>query len=242
MTTKRKPLKGARGKRRTSRKNHLPMYCLVIGIVTVILGIAYVQYKNYLQKKFFKSIGIDQYENGLQAVKINYGSKLLFNANKNGISANYINALCMLECGGARKIIPRFEPHIYKRLIQLKKGEIKSYEGISSEQMQLFSDKTIINMASSWGPLQVMGYHCLHINTSLNEFIGDSVIKHSVNWINKEYGYLLKDQRYQDAFHRHNAGCNYPLLGAPKTHDPQYVNKGLKFMEYYEREMLRNEI
>jgi len=233
MPTRRKVRKPVSRTRKKSGGINLPVLCLFIGIAAVVLGIGYMQYKKYLRKKYFKTIGMEQYENGLQAVTINYGSQIQFNANSHDVSTEFLYALCMLECGGARKILPRFEPHVYKRLIRLKNGEIKDYEGITTEQMRLFSDKTIKNMASSWGPLQVMGYHSIHINISLNEFIGDSVVKHSVHWIDKEYGHLLKNQRFQDAFHRHNAGTNYPLLGPPKTHDPQYVNKGLQFMEYY---------
>ena len=51
-------------------------------------------------------------------VEINWGKKIDKYGNYFGISPSYLKALCVLECSGKKKIKPRFEKKVYKKLVQ----------------------------------------------------------------------------------------------------------------------------
>ncbi len=219
------------------RYGTLPYWCLFIAIIAVFVGLAYYQYQQFLLKKYFHSIGMTQYQDGLMAVEANYGKEIEKYAKSHNLNPSYFKALAMLECSGRKKVPSRYEPHIYSRLNNLKKGKIKIYEGVKKSHIANLDDVTIKNLASSWGPFQLLGYQVIQIDIHLADIRGNQSVKYSMQWINKEYGHLIRQKRYKDAFHRHNAGSNYPSFGPPRTYDPQYVNKGLKFMEYFDKQV-----
>lgn len=152
---------------------------------------------------------------------------------KFNISDEYLKALTILECSGKKEVKPRFEKEIYKKLKLLKAGKLKKFENISYKQIKKVSDKQLKKMASSWGPVQIMGYKCFWLGISIDELIGDKVLFYSVKWIDETYGNYVRTGRYKDAFHIHNAGKLYPKNGKPQTHDPDYVKNGLKHLRYY---------
>ena len=58
---------------------------------------------------------------------------------------------------------------------------------------------------------------------------------HGAKWINKNYGDYLRKGQYKDAFHIHNTGRPYPIVGQPKTYHRLYVPNGLKYIEEFEQ-------
>ena len=164
----------------------------------------------------------------------NYGSEVEKAAEKYGLPASYLKALIVLECSGKKPVKPRYERHIFKRLKKVRDQKGRTYETITHEMIADASDEALKNLAKSWGPFQLMGYKCLHLDVKVKDLRGDDALDWGAKWIQLEYGHLLKKKRYRDAFHYHNAGKIYPQNGIPTTHDPKYVDNGLKHMAYFD--------
>ncbi len=171
---------------------------------------------------------------GKDMVIKNYGDAIDSAAVVFKVSPAYLKALCMLECSGMKVFNSRFEPHVYKRLKKVKSGELPNYEHVTGEMLFDANDEALKNLASSWGPFQLMGYKCLLLGIKVRDIRGEMSVIHGVKWIDKTYGDLLRENKYRDAFHIHNTGIPYPRDGKPRTHDPKYCDKGLAYMKYFE--------
>jgi hypothetical protein len=169
----------------------------------------------------------------LAKVNENYGAEVDKYALKFGFSPAYLKALIVLECGGNKPAGHRFEKHVYHRLKRLKSGELKKYENLTPKDLHDATDEALRNMATSWGPFQVMGYKCTFLDVQLKDLRGDSSVYWGIKWISLTYGDYLKKGKYRDAFHIHNTGHPYPATGPPKTYDPRYVSNGLNYMEQF---------
>ncbi|MCO6494763.1 MAG: hypothetical protein J5I91_03660 [Bacteroidetes bacterium] len=176
---------------------------------------------------------------GLEQVEINYGKNIELAAKTFNLPSHYLKALCMLECSGRKVVKPRFESHVYKRLKKVKDGKLSNYEHVTSDMLSDATDDALRNLASSWGPFQLMGYKCLLLNIKIADIRSDDAVYWGVKWINETYGDLLRKGRYKDAFHIHNTGRPHPV-GAPKTYDPNYISKGLKYMAYFNKPQIKN--
>jgi hypothetical protein len=97
------------------------------------------------------------------------------------------------------------------------------------------SDEALKNLARSWGPFQLMGYKCVQLGVNVKDIRGEDALELGVKWIDKEYGHLLKNKRYRDAFHYHNTGRLYPADNKVLTHDPLYVEKGLQYIQEFKK-------
>ena len=78
-----------------------------------------------------------------------------------------------------------------------------------------------------------MGYKCILLGVQIRDIRGQDAIRSGVDWINQTYGDRLRKGQYRDAFHLHNTGKPYPKEGPPSTYHPDYVERGLRFMEEY---------
>lgn len=172
-------------------------------------------------------------ENAFIKTEKYYGKQIEKYSKKFVINKNYLKALIVLECSGNPNPPHRFEPHVYEKLKKLQSGEIQKFEFITPELMRNLPDKTIREMASSWGPFQLMGYKSVHLNTDMESLKGEDIFFYSVKWIDETYGQTVRLKKYKDAFHLHNTGKMYPDSGPPLTYDSAYVEKGLKYMKYF---------
>lgn len=170
---------------------------------------------------------------GPEAVMDNYGAAIRKFARKEGVAPEYLAALCMLECSGRKPAGTRYEKHVYLRLKLVKSGFKGQYEHVKKEDLTDAGDDALQNLASSWGPFQLMGYKCLLYQINVSDLRGEDAIMWGVRWIMANYGRYLKSNDFKSAFHIHNAGVPFPKNGKPRTHDPEYVNKGLKWMNYF---------
>lgn len=170
---------------------------------------------------------------GLEQVLINYGESIDKAAAEFNLNPAYLKALCMLECSGRKVVKPRFESHIYQRLKQVKNGSLDKYEHVTPLMLADASDAALQNLASSWGPFQLMGYKCLLLSIKIADIRGENAVYWGVKWINETYGNAIRKGNFKDAFHLHNTGKPYPLFGKPKTYHPDYVENGLKYMDYF---------
>lgn len=167
-------------------------------------------------------------------VEQNYGSDINKYAEEYGYNPAYFKALVMLECSGKKEIIPRFESHVYERLVKVREGKRAKYESVTHLMIESASDDALKNLASSWGPFQIMGYKCVQLGVNVHDLRSEESVRYGIKWIDLNYGSLLKQGRYKDAFHFHNTGRLYPKFGKPKTYDPDYVTKGLMYMELFD--------
>ncbi|MFN5252125.1 MAG: hypothetical protein ACOVQJ_02295 [Bacteroidia bacterium] len=170
---------------------------------------------------------------GPEYVLENYGIEIQQEAYQLQLPPEYFAALCMLESGGRKPCPPKFEKHVYAKLKMVHAGTKVRYEHVTPHEIGNASDGAIRNLASSWGPFQIMGYKCLLLDVNIEDLRGPQSVHWSMRWINENYGSYLRKKDYKSAFHMHNAGSPFPKNGKTKTHDPNYVKNGLKWMNYF---------
>lgn len=209
--------------------------CIAAAISTIVISVLVSGYFKAKNDQILRSLEINDYKTTLEAVSINYGSAINLEAKKYGVESAYFKALCALECSGRKRIPPRFEKHIYRKLVNVKNGKSSNFENIKKSSLVHLSDGAMKNLASSWGPFQIMGYKTISMNCLIVDLRNQNAIKYGMQWIMKEYGTLISESKFKDAFHYHNTGRTFPKIGLSRTHDPDYVAKGLKFMKYYEQ-------
>lgn len=198
---------------------------LALAVATIVYIIPYFQNK--------KNINIEDRKSGLEMVSKNYGNAIDSCAALFNLSPQYLKALCMLECGGRKVFDHRFEPHVYEKLKKVKNGQLENYEHVTQAMLIEANDDALKNLASSWGPFQLMGYKCLLLDIKVKDIRGENAVYFGTKWIDMTYGDYLKNKKYRDAFHIHNSGIPYPAIGKPRTYDADYCPRGLKYMEYF---------
>lgn len=148
----------------------------------------------------------------------------------------YFKALTIMECSGEKPAATRFEPHVYEALLEVKKGQRERYGRFTTQQMEILSDNTLKKLATSWGPLQIMGYHCIPLNISFEQLSGNHAMRFAIMWANETYGNALREHDFKNALHIHNTGHPIPESGIPDTYDPDYLQKGMELIEKFEKE------
>jgi hypothetical protein len=164
----------------------------------------------------------------------NYSTELMTLSKKHKVPWKYLMALTILECSGKDPCSSRFEKHVFEKLKKLQDGKIKKYGALRRSDIDDASDDALKNLSSSWGPFQIMGYHCIKEGITVGQLRSTEGLSYAVQWINKNYGERLRKQEFQDSFHIHNTGKPFPKSGTPSTHDPQYVFHGISLMKEFE--------
>ena len=177
---------------------------------------------------------LSQPKTSAERAMANYGEDLMSLSKKYKVPWKYLMALTVLECSGDKPCPSRLERHVFEQLQQLRDGKKKRYGAVQQSDIDDAGDEALKNLASSWGPFQVMGYHCIQSEVTVAQLRSDEGLDHAVRWINANYGDRLRKQEWQDAFHIHNTGKPFPKSGSPTTHDPQYVFRGIALMEEFE--------
>jgi len=172
-------------------------------------------------------------QTGTEAALANYKKDVLIAAKLYDIPPSYLMALIMIESSGRKDVPARFEKKVYQKLQDLQSGKISKFENLTTESVKNASDGALRNLASSWGPFQLMGYKCTFLDVKLKEMRGKNAIYLGAKWIDTSYGNYLKKKKFKDAFHLHNTGREYPKSGKPFTHDPNYVSEGIKYMNFF---------
>lgn len=166
----------------------------------------------------------------------NYGQEVWTLAEEEQLPYSYLMALIVLECGGKSPCGKRYEAHVFRRLQQVREGRRAAYGPLVRRDLQGVSDAALRNLATSWGPFQLMGYQSIGLNTTVLELrSSETALNHGLRWIAETYGDDLRAGRYKDAFHRHNTGRPFPVDGQVLTHDPLYVEKGLRYMTFFQQ-------
>ena len=170
----------------------------------------------------------------LRLAQKNYAAEVGPLAKELGLPYAYFMALTVLECSGEKPCGTRFENHVFEKLQDLRAGERERYGRVRPSHIHDAEDPALRNLATSWGPFQLMGYKCIDMSVHVADIRGKEAVRYGMTWIAEEYGEALREGRFEDAFHIHNAGRPYPKDGPPRTHDPRYVERGLRYMEYFE--------
>ena len=170
---------------------------------------------------------------GKAAAETHYSQEVQRAAEKYDLDYGYLMALLMLECSGKKPTGARFEPHVFNRLKQVRDGKRTNYENVTASHLADASDDALRNLATSWGPFQLMGYKCILLDVNIRDIRGPNGVEHGADWINQTYGSAMRQGRYRDCFHMHNTGQPYPRTGLPRTHDPQYVPRGMSMMKQF---------
>ncbi len=172
--------------------------------------------------------------NDLQWAETNYKEEIGELSSESGVPYEYLMALLVLECSGNKPAGNRFEKHIFNQLKKVKEGKQRKFENIKQKNLEYLDEDGLKNLATSWGPFQLMGYKVIPMGVSVNDIRNeDDAAMYGVQWIKGEYGHFLDKKKWKDAFHYHNTGQRFPLSGRSKTHDPYYVSDGLKYMKYF---------
>lgn len=174
----------------------------------------------------------------IEWAEMNYSEEMLVLSTKYDVPYAYLMALVVLECGGEKPAGHRYEPSIMKKLQKVKAGKIERLENIYAHHLNECDDGCLENLATSWGPFQLMGYKAIPMGVKISNLRHeDEAAEIGVRWIVQEYGHFLKKKKFKDAFHYHNAGQRFPLSGKPKTHSPYYVSDGLRYMKTFEKRL-----
>jgi hypothetical protein len=168
-----------------------------------------------------------------QRVIHNYGKEIEEAAKKYNLNDAFLKALCVLESSGNKPSASRFEKRVYNNLLKVKKKKGFKYGSITHNMIKDASDEALRNLATSWGPFQLMGYQCLEMGIYVKDIRGENSVDWSVKWINKNYGNFVRNQKYADAFHIHNTGKPVPRSGKFYTYNKNYIPSGLQLIEYF---------
>jgi len=199
--------------------------------ILIILFLLFALYVLFFHKE---TISTSTEKGALLAVERNYGADIDKYSKEFGVSASYLKALTMLETSGRKNMPSRYEKHVYTKLKEVQAGKRFKYEKVRKRNLRNLSNDAIKNLASSWGPFQIMGYKCIQMGIYVQDLRGEKAVYYGIKWIVEDYGKQLKKGRYKDAFHIHNTGRPHPKYGKALTYDPDYVTKGLQYMKYFE--------
>lgn len=211
---------------RRKKNNSLKWFLTAVIIIILIVAVQKI-YNRYLYNHSDAKLSV------VERTWLNYKDEVKKSSLKLDLPADYLLALIALECSGFKEVPSRFEPHVFTKLQDVRDGEVNNFEGIVTPDIHNSNDDALKNLASSWGPFQLMGYQCLYLDIKLKEMRGKNSVYYSSVWIKNAYGKYLEKKQYKDAFHLHNTGKPYPKVGPPKTHNRYYVPKGLKFMKEF---------
>ena len=197
----------------------------VLGVLTF----GYLQYKGYLTD--IKNSLKNKASSG--TVLSNYSDDVRIAAMEFDLPYSYLMALIQLECGGKKPAGSRYEKHVFKRLKDVRDGNRENYENVTPRHLEDASDAALKNLATSWGPFQLMGYKCILLDVKIKDIRGEESVYYGAKWIDLAYGDRLRKNEFKDCFHIHNTGRPFPKNGKPATHDPQYIPRGLSAIEEY---------
>lgn len=225
---KKKSISRKKAKADTANKpGKLPM------VMIVIVGLAAL----FLFLKYCSKTPVKPQEMGFDAAIENYAHDIKILARRFQLPPEYLMAVIMLECSGRKDVPPRFEQGVYNKLVEIKEHKRASLESIYYSDLADATDEALRNLASSWGPFQLMGYKCLHLGIKIKDLRGNNSLYYGVQWIDGTYGDYIRQGKYADAFHIHNTGRPVPKNGKYLTYDAKYVPNGLSYMEYFKEHL-----
>jgi hypothetical protein len=158
----------------------------------------------------------------------NYSEEVAKYAEEYNLPQAYLKSLIILECSGNKPAGKRFESNVYRKLKEVQSGARRNFEFVTRNKIINCTDDALRNLATSWGPFQIMGYKCVNMGILIKDLRGEDAVKWGVKWIDNEYGYLLRMNQFEKAFRVHNTGSP-----SGRTYDKNYVQNGLDHINYF---------
>ncbi len=151
---------------------------------------------------------------------------------KTRISESFLAALIANESGGDADA-KRLEKPIFAELIKLSQGRIPNWGSITISDIQSLSYDELMDIATSWGLTQVMGYHTLGTGRPARDLAEPefNIIK-SISILESFARRWKLDSATQPEklFSVWNTG-----RPNGKTYDPNYIPRGILRMGIYEK-------
>jgi hypothetical protein len=139
------------------------VYTLLFGLLSKFIYSEYKEIKEHNAKK----------PSAFEVATINYHKDVSILAQKFKLPSSYLMALIMLESSGKKDVPVRFEKGIYKQLLLLKRGKIKSFENLTQENVKNLTNRELKLLSCSYGPFQIMGYKSFILNIPLDTLRGE---------------------------------------------------------------------
>ncbi|MEQ9362698.1 MAG: hypothetical protein RIF32_00560 [Leptospirales bacterium] len=147
----------------------------------------------------------------------------------------YIAALISIESSPpGNRDSERFEPNVYRHLLKLKQDGT-SWGGLDRKDVLKYSDDQLKELATSYGLVQIMGYHCIDLGCDVAELKGDYQLQWAAAYMQFHYAKQARQRDWNACFRIHNTGRPN---GRP--HRSDYVERGLIRMQYYREWMKKN--
>ena len=145
------------------------------------------------------------------------------------VSPAYMAALISIESSppGNRES-ERFEPNVYRRLKELK-YEGTAWGGLNRKDLARYNDAGLRQLATSYGLVQIMGYHCIEMGCEVSELKGDYQLQWAAVYMQNHYEKHARQRQWSQCFRIHNTG-----RPDGRPHRSDYVERGLARMQYYE--------
>lgn len=189
---------------------------------------------------------MNPYERKIKLLRERFGSRIAEATAKTYVPARLVAALIALECGFDSKRgvfnegAGRFESHVYARLLSLRdtgqyingRGRTRtSYEKVTQADLAGATAEAVRNLATSWGPGQIMGYNVLHWDCTIADLRDPA---QSIRWVVRKLledaGSAIRRKEFDDVLRIWNTGSP-----DGQTHDPDYVAHGKRYMVEWDR-------
>jgi hypothetical protein len=161
------------------------------------------------------------------------------------VSPAFLAGLVSVENAPLNPTASRFEKGVYANLKNVRSASRfwnRSYNGITQKQLAGMSDDALVNLATSWGYTQIMGYHVLnnlHRPDSTPATLADlrdpgQHLRFAVQLLEKVARPYLERGMYQSVFRIWNTGSP-----SGETYDPDYVFNALSVLTAFKPDLYR---
>ena len=165
----------------------------------------------------------------------NYGERLKTLSQKYKLPWPFLMALNILECEGQSPCPSHYNEDVYRELLKVRSKKQAAFKDIQHHHVGASTDEALKDLATSWGPFQIMGYRLVNQGITVSQIKSKDGVDFSVAWMSKVYGTRLRKHEFQDVFHLHEHGTPFPKNGKPQTDDPEYVFTGLDHIEWFKK-------
>jgi len=176
----------------------------------------------------------------MRAIAAKWGALIGQVCHNSSIPPEFMAALIANESGGDPTGPPQFEPTVYGALLDVRDGRRKHYGSITKSDLAGVKDEDLRAFATSWGLTQIMGYHLLSWGEDPRDLLEPKFNLEKCARLLASFvqAYQLNVYlEFEEMFRCWNTGHPYDNPKTSriegKTHDPKYVENGLRRMEIY---------
>jgi hypothetical protein len=174
-------------------------------------------------------------------IRAKWGDLILKACHPSSIPPEFLSALVANESGGHPGTASRFEPQVFRHLLDVQAGKASPsdllhhrpahYGSITVADLRTRPESLIRAYATSWGLTQIMGYHVIGSSISVSDLVMDAInLRVAVSLLCGFCSHfnLAPEVEFEEMFRCWNTGQPHG-----KTFDPQYVENGLRRLVIY---------